>query len=309
VSATAGSPFNAPVPVSFDAPVVSGGQSPITTTCTPPSGSSFPVGSNGVTCVALDALQRSVSCTFMVTVTPAPQISLTQFVSFGDSITWGEDGTNATLTGYQPIRLIGSEYPSDLTTLLRGRYQLQAGVINVVNNGLPGEYASDPTDPLSAVRRFTATIPSRGYQAVLIMEGSNDVNEAARSGSSFEDAALVNLRSMIRIAKGAGVRPYLASLPPMNASSCSPQCRGRGAALVPEFNARLNAVASSEGVTFVDVNAAFGGDLSLLSTDGLHPNASGYERIAEAFFTVLKQTLDLTPALTASPAMLSRRLR
>ncbi len=39
-------------------------------TCTPPSGSNFPVGTNLVTCTAQDSLGNSNSCTFTITVTP-----------------------------------------------------------------------------------------------------------------------------------------------------------------------------------------------------------------------------------------------
>jgi len=41
------------------------------------------------------------------------------------------------------------------------------------------------------------------------------------------------------------------------------------------------------------------GDFSLLGSDGLHPNAAGYQRIADTFFGVIKQTLELPP--TSSP--------
>jgi lysophospholipase L1-like esterase len=226
-------------------------------------------------------------------VTPAPVIALTSFIAFGDSITYGEDGTNPILSGIiEHVRLFGSEYPTDLTRALRVRYQLQAPGINVTNDGSPGELAGSAT----ALSRFRGDVTGRGFQAVLLMEGSNDVNEAARSGSSYEDLAIANLQAMIRAAKSAGIRVYLASIPPMNQNSCVPACRGRGASIVPEFNVRLSTLAFAEGIPFVDVYAKFGGDLSLLSSDGLHPNANGYQRIADAFLQTLTATLDITPA-------------
>ena len=36
-------------------------------------------------------------------------------------------------------------------------------------------------------------------------------------------------------------------------------------------------------------------NLSLLSVDGLHPNAAGFERIAQTFFTTLRGTLEVAP--------------
>src|SRR5207245_2816013 len=50
---------------------------PLPTTCVPPSGSSFPVGTTTVTCTATDAAGHSSSCSFTVTVadTTPPSIS------------------------------------------------------------------------------------------------------------------------------------------------------------------------------------------------------------------------------------------
>ena len=66
-----------PVVVTF-APVVAGGLSPVTTACSPASGSLFPVGSTSLTCGVIDALQRSATCSTVVTVSgppPPPQIT------------------------------------------------------------------------------------------------------------------------------------------------------------------------------------------------------------------------------------------
>ena len=42
--------------------------SPVTITCTPPSGSSFPLGTTPVSCTAKDSVNNSASCGFTVTV-------------------------------------------------------------------------------------------------------------------------------------------------------------------------------------------------------------------------------------------------
>ena len=96
---------------------------------------------------------------------------------------------------------------------------------------------------------------------------------------------------MLRTAKGLGVRPYLATVPPMNPAGS----RGRlGYAAVPPLNDQIRLLASSEGVTLVDVYLAFNGNLTLLGNDGLHPNAAGYELIARTFFTALRTTLEVS---------------
>jgi hypothetical protein len=57
------------VPVSF-AVSAADGCSAVTTTCVPPSGSSFPLGTTLVTCTARDAAGNSNTCTFTITVLP-----------------------------------------------------------------------------------------------------------------------------------------------------------------------------------------------------------------------------------------------
>jgi lysophospholipase L1-like esterase len=310
ISKSVTSPLATPLAVDYTAPVVSGGLAPVTTTCTPASGSTFPVGSTTVTCTALDAKQRASSCIFTVAVTRPPQISLTKFIAFGDSITWGEDGTNpASLLPFsllQAIQLVGQDYPTDLKNALAARYTLQASAIAVKNDGKPGEYAGLGT----TLTRFSTDIAQGGQQAVLLMEGSNDVVDAYSSGSSSTNAAIAYLQLMVRAAKSAGVRPYVASIPPQNPNSlCIPICRGYAAALVPGFNSSLQTLASNEGVTFVDVYGAFGGDLTLLSTDGLHPNANGYQRIADTFFQSLKSTLEQASLVSPTVSTVRRTAR
>ena len=63
-------------------PKVTGEVTPITTTCSPTSGSVFPVGSAAFTCNAVDARQQKASCTSNVvvmsaTAQPAAPLSLT----------------------------------------------------------------------------------------------------------------------------------------------------------------------------------------------------------------------------------------
>ena len=289
------SPLATPIPVVYGTPTVSGGTSPITTTCTPVSGSTFPLGTTAVTCTATDAQQRVSTCSLTVAVARPPQLSVSRFVAFGDSITAGEDGQNSITSEVggllqfdQSIILFGFEYPSVLRTALQARYTEQAGAIAVLNAGSPGESAGSA----ATLARFSSSIA--GFQVVLLLEGSNDLSNAYSGGSAFTDAAITGLQSMVRRAKTAGVRPYLATVPPMNPNACTPICRGRAAGLVNPFNDRIRALAVAEGATLVDVNQGFNGDLTLLSSDGLHPAAGGYDRIADAFFQRIKATLEPT---------------
>ena len=106
------------------------------------------------------------------------------------------------------------------------------------------------------------------------------------------------MRQMLRNAKGRGVQPYLATIPPENPSGCCPP-RGGASQMVPGFNDQLRSLAASENVPLVDVyqalNTAVG---TYIGFDGLHPTAPGYAKMADTFFTSIMQTLEVPTATT-----------
>ncbi|PWU08968.1 MAG: hypothetical protein C5B50_28640, partial [Verrucomicrobia bacterium] len=61
----------------FYTSTASGGCSPVSLVCNPPSGSTFPIGTTPVTCTATDPCGNSQTCGFSVTVSPCPAIVLT----------------------------------------------------------------------------------------------------------------------------------------------------------------------------------------------------------------------------------------
>lgn len=295
---SAQSPDGSAAAVTYTAPTVANGQSPVTTTCTPSAGSSFTVGQRIVTCTATDALQRTDTCSFLVTVLDPPKLAATSFLAFGDSITAGEDGQNSTAPSlslmasrFHPSVLFPSSqrYPQELQQELAAHYKTQFPAVD--NQGVPGEAANDP----ATFGRFTTLTSTRKYTVALIMEGTNDLYDRDDRIVPF---AIGALRSMIRDAKGRSIRPYLATIPPMNPSACVPVCRGLAWSLVPGFNDSVRALALTEGVTLVDVNQAFGTDLSLLGPDGLHPSSAGYQKIADLFYKTIQQTLETSAAST-----------
>jgi lysophospholipase L1-like esterase len=309
------SPTGGPTAVAYGTAIATG--TGVTVGCAPASGSNFPVGSTTVVCTATDSAGRTAACSFNVTVQTAVRISLTRFMAFGDSITWGEDGRFACGTTVMPngaIRVLGwqvrpecqlpfgQRYPDVLTQDLRARYVFQTP--NVANQGCPGEMASgnctypSTAPPIAAVTRFQSLIATRAYDSALVMEGANDLG----GGTQAQSVAIENLRTMLRSAKSAGVRPFLATITPMVVGACDPQCGGANAALVPGFNNLVRSLAFSEGVTLVDVNAGMGGSFAqYIGPDGLHPNPAGYQKIADIFFGVLQQTLEVTPTTTTTP--------
>ncbi len=300
------SPNGGAVAVAYGTAIATGAG--ISVSCTPPSGAAFPVGTTAVVCTATDTQQRTASCSFNVVVQRSPQIALTSFVAFGDSITWGEDGQPNVSCGPTPTGLVevlgkiqprvqlpdAQQYPTVLRSLLRQRYVAQTGSINVVNAGLPGERAGAPDTLL----RFN-TVLAVGYQAVLLMEGTNDI---FYGDSTQIPSAVAGLRSMVRAAKQRGVRPFLATIPPMVQGGA----RACGYQLVPQLNASIVALASQESVTLVDVYTGFGTSYAqYFGTDGLHPNALGYAKIADTFFTALRQALEVPQVTTTSLEVLA----
>jgi lysophospholipase L1-like esterase len=245
-----------------------------------------------VTCTATDKVARTNACTFSVTVTAPPRLSVTRFLAFGDSITRGEDGTNALLgmgggSKVRPAVILPANlaYPGALQAKLANRYTAQVQQLRVENGGSSREaVTSSGTFP-----RFVAFTSSGAYDAVLLMEGANDLGEHSAS----EIAA--GLARMVDDATSRNMKVFLATIPPENQAGS----RGGGAAAVGPLNDRIRALATMKGVTLVEVNGAFGGNLALIGNDGLHPTVDGYDLIAGTFFTSIRQNLEL-PAATLS---------
>jgi lysophospholipase L1-like esterase len=294
MSATSAS--GAAVPVVYQLPTVTGGLLPLSgPTCVPPTGSSFTPGTTNVTCSVTDAKARADVCTFSVTVTIPAKLSVSRFVAFGDSITWGEDGRNSaseSASGAQRFHPevqfdIPDTYPGALQTELDARYTAQ--LPTVVNVGSVGEHVLDSTTFPRFIRDTSGP-----YDVVLLMEGANDLAPTVTPSS-----IAAGLGRMIDNARSRGLRVFLATIPPENASSaCLPSCRGSNAGLVPPYNDQIRLLAASKSVPLVDVFQAFHGDvLTLIGPDGLHPTAAGYHVIADTFFASIKQTLEVSPPI------------
>ncbi len=300
--------------VTFDAPVALG-ESPLSTTCSPASGSNFDVGTTQVTCTARDAHARTASCSFQVTVAGPPRTSATKFLAFGDSITSGVIATDCqtfptlsipftpAMRALERQRLLadlesspGVSYPSVLASLLSSRYTAQQMV--VTNAGEPSEEVSEH----ATTDRFAALMTSAQPQVVLLLEGINDIN--ARGSTAIPD--IVNgLQTMIRTARQRNAAVLLATLLPERFGN--PLCRAfdwaDGINDIAPANVQIKAMAAREGATVVDLYPLFEPRVStLLGIDGLHPNAAGYQLMAQTFFSTVQQLFETShpaPALSS----------
>jgi len=278
--------------VTFTLPVTTGGTPPITTTCIPQSGATFPIGSTVVICTAVDARRQAASCGFSVTVTAPPRISVTRYVAFGDSIT---EGFPHTIIPALLDPAPDGSYPLVLQTLLRARYTAQT--VNVLDEGVGGEIV--PT----GLARLPGVLNADAAGALLLMEGANDLNQFGAAGV---DSLVSGLRQMVRMARARSMSVFVGTLLPERANGTPP--RASFPQLVVPANDAIRSMAAAEGVFLVDLYAAFGGvpDPLLISSDGLHPTAAGNERIAETFFTAIRARLESSPISTAAGTMQDR---
>ncbi len=276
----------------YPSPTVTGGTQPVSLTCTPESGSVFSKGTTSVTCTATDAIQRQATCSLTVTVdVPAPPIPLlqgTKFLAFGDSLTKGENGCNI----YCAENIdYGYEYPTLLQALLAARYTQQA--ITVRESGQGGETAAAGT------YRLRAELQSFQPDALLLLEGVNEF--------FFGESPVAALRVGVRMAKDAGVKVFLATLPPQIPG----MKRAWGVAELPTVNAMIRDLASQEQVVLVDVFEALNTNVHQYvsspevyeepnEADGLHLTRAGRIKLAETFFEAIKANFEVKETGTTS---------
>jgi lysophospholipase L1-like esterase len=266
--------------VTYPMPEAEGGQTPVTVACDPPSGATFPLGPTNVSCTATDALNRTASCVFPVSVGRIATISKTKFLAFGDSITVGVVAAfnPAGSPPYILRTLTDTSYPSVLQKLLRERYSTQ--MITVLNEGKGGERAVDGVGRAFSV--FNASRP----EVALIMDGYNDLGV----GEAGIEPAINAINDMVKDARFRGARVFVATLtpPPVNVN------RGISNTTIVRFNERLKAMARGENAVLVDVYAAFAPDPNRYnSDDGRHPNEAGYRLIAETFLAAIRTELEI----------------
>lgn len=284
---TAGSTNGLGVVVPYTAPTASGGVAPVTVSCLPAPGSTFPIGTTTVTCTATAADTQVKTCSFSVTITPPiPKISKTFYLAFGDSMTAGEvtvpvsaatDAQGYPAFGLQLVPT--ASYPRQLQQLLAARYTEQSMTVN--NSGVSGESTSH------GAARFPGVIANARPEVVLLLEGGNDLVALQDAGIS---GAIANMESMAKEARFRNARLYIGTLPPPKPggkNSISPST-------VQAYNSRLAIMARGEGATIVDLySAMLSGVNTYIGSDGLHPNELGYQKMADTFFAAIRADLEV----------------
>jgi lysophospholipase L1-like esterase len=203
-----------------------------------------------------------------------------RYLAFGDSITEGV-GSNRKPPGYPPV----------LERLLK-REDVDADVINA---GLAGE---DSTEGLSRI----SGVLSLGGEAVLLMEGTNDVSQMAEGMVSIE-TVINNLDQMARRAQGKKIRPIHATIIPR--AKFARLDRSNVLTINLVWAIRQLAIDTNRGLVdtweLYDISNrpdAFETLFAQIPDDSIgHPNDEGYDLIAQAFADVLLGKDTVPPVL------------
>ena len=314
ISVVAPNGVSAPVPFGV---LFTGGTEPVTTSCVP-SGS-FKVGTTTVTCTAVDAIKRSATCSFTVTVTPPPRLNVKTILAFGDSITEGEVPVAGEFAlGFRPQFVeLAKSYPADLTAMLAAQYPAQgasrvdsltwfpadnttdcvtdtaapttAGIV-VINAGCLGEQPSDPR----TLARLNDKLNVYKPDVVLLLEGVNDLNASAPTTSVT--AGVQGVVHLIAAVRSRGIPVFVGTLPPEITMDLT---HGGAPDLVPFFNANAQLVpaATAAGARVVDLYLDLITDMTdwVSPLDGLHLTEAGYSEVARVWFNTLRSAYELQP--------------
>jgi lysophospholipase L1-like esterase len=279
--------------VSYTPPTVTQGAPPVTTTCSPVSGATFPLGTTPVTCAATDAMARRATCTFTVTL-KGLKLGATKYEAFGDSFTEGENALPFTTFVDPP-----NAYPTKLQARFDATYPGQ-GIV-VINRGQNGQPAEQ------TVQVIRETVPVDRPDAVLVLTGYNNMlgggcrvtdGQNPACSSAIDDVAVAVL-DCIRKAResSSSVRyVFVSTLTPSGPLVPPTIDRRLRSDAITQVNSRIRQVVAAQRATLVDTYPTFlGHEAEYVSIDGLHLRPAGYQALADAFFAAIQQTVPQTP--------------
>ncbi|MER7404654.1 GDSL-type esterase/lipase family protein [Streptomyces sp. NPDC000070] len=226
----------------------------------------------------LAALLLPLGITFAPRATAAPAADPVRVMPLGDSITGSPGCWRAVLwnrllnSGYTDIDFVGTLPP-------QGCGQAHDGD----NEGHGGELVTNAADQNLLPGRLAATRPD----IVVMHFGTNDVWSSIAPDRIL--AAYTKLVTQMR-ASNPDMRILVAQLIPMSPGSCA-ACAQR----VVDFNARIPGWAratSTERSPITVVDQWTGFSTATDTYDGVHPNASGDDKIAARWFPALAAVLD-----------------
>ncbi|MGQ0734984.1 MAG: SGNH/GDSL hydrolase family protein [Acidobacteriota bacterium] len=209
-----------------------------------------------------------------LTIVPPRALGLTRFVAFGDSITWG--ATSAWFSAYMYAAANGG-YPERLEVSLNTFHSPQR--FTVFNEGLPGELA------VNALSRFRSVLTTRRPQAVLLLEGINDLSNDISVSRTID-----GLRAMLDAAAVTAVPVLVGTMYPTYAvTDPTGFYRHNGSGQVLAFNTEVRRLLSGrQNVYLVDLEPLMG-NRALVGTDGIHLENLGFDVVTSAFLDAIRR--------------------
>lgn len=215
------------------------------------------------------------------TVIPAP-IGIIQIMPLGDSITQGTVPGGyrlplwnlLTANGFS-VDFVGSQTTSPSTLLPDNNHEGHGSfTTSMIQDGI---------DRLGWIETYQPSV-------VLLLIGTNDLM-ALRVNNAMQYENTGKLIDSIFV-KAPNTRIILANIPPRADDTTG---------IISSFNATLPSLVASKGnrVTLADMNSVL--TLTDIGTDGIHPNQTGYDKMASVWEKAIKQIYGTDPLPTSTP--------
>ena len=172
-------------------------------------------------------------------------------LAFGDSLTYGTNVDEE------------QSYPSVLE---------QLSFHPVINSGVAGEVSAD------GLKRLPAVLDEEKPQLLILIHGGNDILRRIP-----HEQTVANLTAMIAEAKKRNIKVVMLGVPALQLFSAV------GLSSL-ESDPLYQQVAEAENVPIDLTSLPAIISSRELKSDDVHPNAQGYQRLADAVFTLLKNT-------------------
>jgi lysophospholipase L1-like esterase len=211
----------------------------------------------------------------LLTAMVAPQTTRVRIVAMGDSTTAGTPAFKSPREAPPGGR--GDETSQYAYWLMKAHPEWE-----IVNQGINAQRS----DVIAG--RFEEDVIAKKPAVVVIIAGVNDVYQG-RPAQHVKD----QLAAMYKRAHDAGIRVVAGTIIPYNTATADQNARMR------DINEWIRTQARADpGVIFVDTRAAVAApgepDKLVSSPDGLHPDAAGYRKMADAIRPAIEQALRST---------------
>lgn len=200
-------------------------------------------------------------------------IGLTRYLAFGDSITWGAS------SGWDPrftFAAAPGAYPERLLVGLNTYHSPQQ--FTMFNEGQPGEWVTNALD------RFKILLTQHRPQAVLLLEGFNDLNNHVSIANT-----ITGIKRLLDAAAVAGV-PVLVATMYQTYEVVDPLgvVRWNAATEIEDFNVEVRKLPMGRlNVYVVDLYPLLN-DRDLIGNDGVHTTDEGNIIMATAFLDAIE---------------------